>query len=150
MKHTVLSFLFVALLLPAHAADSPYRAGIQTVRERYQVLDAERNDYRKSEPALPAPKEDEYLRLLGQLSIDDPVWALTKQIQADIDALVAVRSRTPADNAALENLKDFLAITSTVEGRATTRKEAEMSATTLRQFIARRDVAGARTWAKSH
>ncbi|MHA3775426.1 hypothetical protein ACXR0O_28230 [Verrucomicrobiota bacterium sgz303538] len=95
---------------------------------------------------MPAEQEEEYLRLVGQLLIYDPVWALTEQIQADIDALLAVRSRTPADKAALEDLKDFLAITSGIEPAAT-RKEAEEITTTLRQFLARRDGRGALAWA---
>ncbi len=140
--------MFVALLLQAHAVESPYRAALKTAHERYRQLDAERNDYRKTEPGLPAEKEAEYHRVLGQLLIDDPVWALTEQIQADIDALVTMRSRTPADTAVLEDLKDFLAIMSGLQERATTRKEAEQIATTLRQFIARRDAAGALAWAK--
>jgi hypothetical protein len=80
--------------------------------------------------------------------IDDPLWALAQQIQADVQAIVAVASPTKADGESIENLKNFLVITSIVEGRPTTREEAELSATTLRQFITRRDVAGARAWAK--
>lgn len=149
MKSAILSLLFTALLVQASAEDSTYRATLESAHERYHVLDAERNDYRKPKPGLPAAQEEEYLRLLGQLSIDDPVWVITQQMQADIHALVAVRSRTPAESTVLEDLKDLLAITSGVEKRATTRQEAETLATSLRQFIARRDVAGARTWARS-
>lgn len=146
MKHTLLFVVFVTLFLQARAEDTQYRATLKSAHERYHVLDAERNDYRKAKPGLPADQEDEYRRVVGQLLLEDPVWALTQQIQADIDALLALRSRTPADNAALENLKDFLAIISGLKP-ATTRKEAEQFATTLRQFIARRDAAGALAWA---
>lgn len=149
MKHAIVALLFVMLLLRAQADDTPYRAAVKSAHKRYEVLSRERVDYRKTKPGLPAPQEEEYLRLLGQLSVDDPVWALAQQIQADIDALVAVRSRTPADDAILDNLKDLLAITASVEDRANTREEAERIATVLRQFIIRRDVAGARAWVKS-
>ena len=148
MKRAVLSFLFVALLLQAHADDSPYRISLTSSHERYRVLNAERNDYRKPKPGLPPAQEDERLRLLGQLLTEDPVWALQQQLQADIDALLAVHPQTPADAAILSSLKDLLAITSLVEDRPTTRAQAEQFAIALRQFIARRDVDGAHNWAK--
>ena len=49
----------------------------------------------------------------------------------------------------MEILKDLLAYVSAFEERATTRAQAEQFATALRQFVVRRDVAGASTWAKS-
>ena len=80
---------------------------------------------------------------------DDPVWALAQQIQADITALVAVHPQTPADAAIIESLKDLLALTSGFMERAATREQAEQFATALRQFVLRRDIAGASAWAKT-
>ena len=98
---------------------------------------------------MPPAKEEEYLRLLGKLLTDDPVWALARQIQADIDALSALPARTPADGAIMVSLKDLLAYVSGFLQRATTRAQAEQFATALRQFVVHRDVAGASTWADS-
>jgi hypothetical protein len=149
MKQTGLYLVFAALAAQVRADDSTYRTAMNLAHERLRILNVERNDYRKREPGLPPEQETERLRLLGQLQTDDPIWALGQQIQADITALADARSQTAADAAIIENLKDLLAITSSFEDRATTRAQAEAFATALRQFVARRDVAGAGTWAKS-
>ena len=107
------------------------------------------HDFRKIKLELPPTQREERLRLLGQLVTDDPVWVLAEQIHSDIAALVAIRSRTAADDAIPDSLKDFLAITSGFQERATTRKQAELFSTALRQFIARRDAARASAWAQS-
>jgi hypothetical protein len=148
MKRTILFFLFFSFLPLAWAEDSPYLAALKATHERFRILDAERNDYRRLKPELPPAKEEERLRLLGQLLTDDPVWELSQQIQADITALVAVRPQTPADVAIIESLKDLLACVAGFDERATTRAQAEQFATALRQFVALRDVAGASAWAK--
>lgn len=149
MKRSILLFLLLALASHMQAEDSAYRAGLNAAHERLRDLEIERCDYRKTTTGLPTAKEEERLRLLGQVLDDDPVWVLLNQIQADISALVAIRQRTTTDDALVESLKDFLVIVSGFGERATTRPQAEMFATTLRQFIARRDVTGASTWAKS-
>ena len=149
MKQAALSFLFVALALRLQADDSPYQTGLRDVHERFRVLEVERNDYRKPKPELAPAKEEERQRLLGQLLTDDPVWTLAEEIQADIAALTAIRTRTPDDDAILDSLKDLLAIASSLEERATTHDQAKAFATALRQFVARRDAAGASAWARA-
>ena len=149
MKRALFSFLFLALAARLSADEPTYRASLDSMHERFRTLEVERNDYRKVKPGLPPDREAERLRLLGQLVNDDPVWALAEQIQADLTALAAVRPQTPADLAIMENLKDFLAITIGCEERATTYAQAQDIANLLRQFIARRDVNGASTWARS-
>jgi hypothetical protein len=98
---------------------------------------------------LPQAQEEERFRVLGQLLTEDPVWALARQIEADISAIVALPKKTPADTAVLEDLKDFLAVSSGIADRANTQAEAEGYAMTLRQFFVRRDASGAVAWAKS-
>jgi hypothetical protein len=156
MKITILSFMFIALAsqTPVQAEDSKYQAELRQARERLQPLEIERADYRKitqeeRRPKLAPAQEAERYRLLGQLLNDDPVWAVAQQIQADLSALVAVIPRPLADAAIVDDLKDLLAITSGLEDRATTQAQAEEFATALRQFLARRDVTGARAWARA-
>jgi hypothetical protein len=150
MKHTFFALLS-SLSLAAHAVEhhSEYRADLEATRERLRVLDIERNDYRLEEPALAPAQEEERLRLLGKLLEEDPVWSISQQLQADISALITQAVQTPEERALHDDLKDLLAIAMGVEGRARTRKQAEADATVLRQFIARRDVAGAGAWARS-
>jgi len=146
-------FLFSVAVIQASADESAYLPSIKATHKRLSFLEAERRDWRywrKPEPVLPAAQEQERLRLLGQLLTDDPVWTLAQQVQADIWALVALQPRSPADGTAIDALKELLAIIGGFEERATTRTQAEQFATTLRQFVARRDVTGAHTWAKSH
>lgn len=149
MKPTILTSILVAFVLQAHAEELPYQTALNAARERLNTLNAEMHDYRKVKPELPPAQQEERLRLLGQLVADDPIWILSEQLQADISALAAIRSRTPADDATLDSLKDLLAITGGLQDRATSQKQAQQLATALRQFIARRDATGASTWAKS-
>jgi len=149
MKPTILTSFLIAFALQSHAEDPTYRTALKFARERFNTLDAEMHDYRKVKPELPPAQQEERLRLLGQLVADDPIWMLSEQLKADISALAAIRSRTPTDDAILDILKEFLAIISGIQDRATTRKQAEQFATALRQFIARRDATGAITWANS-
>lgn len=142
-KRTILPLLFAISVHQSQAEDSAYRTALNAAHERYRALEMQLHDFRKIKPELPPTQREERLRLLGQLVTDDPVWVLAERIHSDIAALVAIRSRTAADDAILDSLKDFLAITSGFQERATTHKQAELFATALRQFIARRDAAGA-------
>lgn len=148
-KRTILPLLFAISVHQSQAGDSAYRTALNAAHERYRALEMQLHDFRKIKPELPPTQREERLRLLGQLVTDDPVWVLAEQIHSDIAALVAIRSRTAADDAILDSLKDFLAITSGFQERATARKQAELFSTALRQFIARRDAAGASAWAQS-
>ena len=149
MKRAFLIFVFSSLVLHAGGDEPTYLPGLKATHERLRVLEAERHDYRKPKPGLPPAEEEERLRLLGQLLTDDPVWILAQQIQADISALVALRPQSPADVATIDALKELLAITAGFEERATTRAQAEQFAVSLRQFVARRNAAGAKAWATS-
>ncbi len=149
MKLAVLIFLLSAVVLHASADEPTYLPTIKAAHERLRVLEAERQDYRKSRPLLPAGKEEERLHLLGQLFGNDPVWVLSQQVQADISAISSLNPQLPADIATVDALKELLAIISGFEERATTDAQAEQFATALRQFVVRRDLPGAQTWAKS-
>ena len=149
MKQTLLAFLLVVLLPQVQADESAYLGALKVAHERFRVLESERNDYRKARTGLPPAQEAERLHLLGQLLTDDPLWALSQQIQADISALSALPALTPADGALMETLKDLLVYVSGFEERATTLAQAEQFASMLRQFVVRRDAAGARKWARS-
>lgn len=149
MRITLPVFIYAVLFLAAHAEDSPYRQTIQSVRDRFRALDVERRDYRKPKPSLPPDKEQERLRLLGQLVSDDPVWVLSQQLQADIDVLVARKPQTETDAKICDSLKDLLAIVTSYEERATTPEKARLFADTMRHFTAIRDAEAAHAWAKS-
>ena len=147
--------MFIAFVLHAEAQDSAYQTSLQQLRERLEELQIQRADYRKirpddRSPKLPPAQEAERYSLLGQLFSDDPIWALQQQLQADIDALAdASKPEVRAANrAVLEDLKDLGALISAFEGRVPTREQADAMVAALRQFIARRDVDGARAWAK--
>ncbi|HET6408082.1 MAG TPA: hypothetical protein VFG14_09390 [Chthoniobacteraceae bacterium] len=149
MKRTFLSLLLLVLSLQARADDSAYRTTLDAAHQRFQALEIKRSDYRKPKAELPAAEEEERRRLLGHLLTDDPVWALTQQLQTDIEALAAARPRTPVDANTMEDLKDLLAFISGFADRATTLAQAEQLAAALRQFVVRRDLPGIRQWAKS-
>jgi hypothetical protein len=149
MKHAFLALFSLVVVSHALEDDSKYRADLDATRERLQTLEVERNDYRKLEPQLAPTQEAERLRLIGKLLEEDPVWSISQQLQADISALVKKRDETPQERALHEDLKDLLAITVGVQERTSTREQAEAYAILLRQYIARRDVAGASAWARS-
>lgn len=149
MKPILLASLLVAFALQSRAEDTTYQTTLRIARERFNTLNTQMHDYRKVKPELAPAQHEERLRLLGQLVDQDPFWMLSEQLQADISALAGIPSRTPTDEELLGDLKDLLAITCGIQDRATTRKQAEEFATALRQFIVRRDVTGANTWAKS-
>jgi hypothetical protein len=148
MKLVFLCFVLAGLALRASAQESAYQAALKPIRTRVHLLEAERDDYRKVKPGLSPAQEEEYLRLIGRLFVDDPIWVILQELQADIHALGELPQRTSADGRTLEKLKDLLAMTSGFEERAIDRKQAEEFATTLRQFIARRDGDGAHEWSK--
>ena len=149
MKQMLLCFVFAGVAFRAPGQESAYQSALKPIRTQVHLLEAERNDYRKTKPGLPPAQEEERVRLIGRLFVDDPIWVILQELQADVHALGELSQRTPADNRTLEDLKDLLAITSGLEDRAIDRKQAEEFATTLRRLIARRDVDGARKWSKN-
>ena len=157
MKTAILSFLLMTVASLAHAQDRGYQTSLAQLNERLQTLEVERADYRKAAPGSLHPKLSpaqavERYSLLGQLFSEDPIWALSQQLQANIEALAdPLKPGIPEENrAVLEADKDFLALSVSFDGRAITHAQAVAFAVTLRQFIARRDVSGARIWASSH
>lgn len=89
------------------------------------------------------------LQLHGQLLRDDPIWVLSKQIDADIEALKALPNKTDSDAALIDTLKNLLALVDAHYDEATTRAQADEYARAMRQFVARRDYEGAKAWSKS-
>lgn len=156
MRTIILLCIGIAFVWPSRAEDTEYQSSLRKARERLEVLEMQRNDYRRIKPGglrpqlLPA-EEAERDRLLGQLLNDDPIWGLTRRLEVDLDALTIFRREVPAGNSmAVEDLKELLVLTNRFEGQATTHAEAEKIATALRQFIILRDVAGAKTWARNY
>ncbi|MGV3531884.1 MAG: hypothetical protein ACO1QR_05900 [Chthoniobacteraceae bacterium] len=133
--------------ISAQAQEADYLAQIQYARERLSDLEVQRHDYRKARPELPAKLEAERQLLLKQLAEEDPLGQVTHQINRELEATLALPSRTPEENATLEALKDLLAISAGVVDSAKTRPAAEKAARELRRFVLLRDVAGARAWA---
>ena len=150
MKPTILSLLLLLIVPHLRAEDSGYREGLEKLRHRCSQLETEASDYRQPELRLSPEKLQELNQLQGQLLREDPVGTLGDQILADIRALETLRTRTAADTELIENLKDLLAHVSGVADQATTRAQADELASTLRQFVARRDLAGLKAWAKTH
>jgi hypothetical protein len=143
VKFTVLLFVFLLDITRSFAGEPSFRAEIAAVRNRYLALGNRKAIGR----SLSAAEEKERLCLLGQLIDQDPVTALTRDIIADIHALEE-GSGKPEEHAAVEKLTELAQITTGFEGRATTLGEAKSFANVLRKFVVRRDVEGAKAWAK--
>jgi hypothetical protein len=150
MKPTILLLLLLATVPDGLAQDAGYRANLQSLHDRFAALEMVRHDYLKPQPRLSPEQEQERLRLHGQLVRDDPVWVLYEQLDADIKALEAARTKTDSDTGLINTLKNLLATVTGVLDQPTTRAQADEYATALRQFVARRDEAGATAWSKSH
>lgn len=149
MKPIILSLLLLTPVLRAFATDSAYQNTLRTVHDRFAYLEMLGSDYRKSEPRLSPEQEQELLRLHGQLLRDDPVWVLCRQIDADIQALKGAPTKTNADAALLDTLKNLLAFVSAHDDKATSRAQADEYARAMRQFVVRRDYEGAKAWSKT-
>ena len=125
------------------ADDSSFHDKINDVRRRYLEL-----ENRKSQGGeLSASEEKERQCLLGQMIDEDPVTALYRQTVAEWQAFGG--SSKPEDRAIAEKLLGLVQITLHFQGRATTLPEAKSIATILGQYVARRDLEGARAWAKA-
>ena len=149
MKTIVLTLFALLPLLGAHAQESEYQKKLQTLWLQFVKLDSERVDYRKPDPRLPLEDEQEWLRLRGQLLRDDPIRTLCDQLGMDIEALAKLPSPANADKELLEDLKDLLAHISGYQDRPANLAEATACATSLRQFVVRRDVNGMSRWLKA-
>jgi hypothetical protein len=146
MSHRATKSALVALLVVACfrtlLSDEPsYQAEIAAAHSRYFALG------NRKAGTLSAAEEKERLCLLGELTDRDPVSALTRDIIAEAQALEG--SDKAEEHATVEKLRELAQITTQFEGRATTLAEAKSFANSLRKFAARRDVEGARAWAKA-
>jgi hypothetical protein len=149
MKTIILPVFLLIPVLSAFAADSTYQDKLRAAHDRFSYLEMVNSDYRKSQPRLSPEQEEEMLRLHGQLLRDDPIWALHRQLSADIEALKAIPAKTDSDVALIDTLKNLLAVVDADDGKVTTRAQADEFARTMRQFVARRDYEGAKAWSKS-
>jgi hypothetical protein len=144
VKSALVVLLLVTSLWRARCDEPSYRAGIAAARNRYLAL----GNRKALGSALSAAEEKERQCLLGQLIDQDPVFALTREIVAEAQAL-ELGSDTPEERATIKKLTELWQITTQFEGRATELGEAKSFANALRKFVARRDVDGARSWAKA-
>jgi hypothetical protein len=138
--HLVISLALVAPCWLALSDEPAFRAEVAAARNRYLTLENRRG-------SLSGAEEKERLCLLGQLTDHDPVFAVTREVVAQAQALQ--QGSSPTDRATAEKLEELAAITTGFENRATTLAEAKSFANVLRGFVARRDVEGARAWAKA-
>jgi len=150
MKAIILALLLLSFGLSAFASDPTYQDALRKVHDRFAYLEMLRSDYRKTQPILSPEQEQERLQLHGQLLRDDPVWVLYEQINADVDALKALPTKTESDAALIETLKNLIAFVRAHDDKATTRAQADEYAMSMRQFVARRDYEGAKAWSKTH
>lgn len=148
MKPIILSLLLLIPGLRAFASDFTYQDTLRAAHDRFAYLETLRSDYRKSQPILSPEQEQERLRLHGQLLRDDPIWVLYEQINADIQALKAVQTKTDSDAALIDTLRNLLAYVNAHDDKATTRAQADEYARAMRQFVARRDYEGIMAWSK--
>ena len=143
-KSTLFAVILIASTWVGLANDPSYHDEIIAITNRYRNL-----ANRKALGGILSPAEEKERQcLLGQLIDQDPVFPLTCEIVADAQALQQ-GSGKPEEQAAAKKLLDLAAITAGFEGRATTLAEAKSFASILRAFVVRRDVEGARAWAKA-
>jgi hypothetical protein len=136
----VVALVLVAPCCLALSGEPPFQAEVAAVRNRYLALENRRG-------SLSGAEEKERLCLLGQLTDYDPVFAVTREVIAEAQALQ--KGSSPIDRATAEKLVQLAAITTGYENRATSLAEAKSFASVLRGFVARRDVEGAKAWAKA-
>ena len=144
MKYLLFALILIVLTQAAIAEEQSYRDNVDTAQRRYLELE---NRLQFGHSLTPAEEVERYTAL-GRLIIDNPVWALTRDVTLDYQALRSGKPRTAEVTATAEKLLQLLQITSSLEHRATTLPEANAFASILREFVARRDVDGARAWAK--
>jgi hypothetical protein len=134
--------LLVALRL-TFAGDASFHDEINAIRNRYHAL----NNREVMGESLSASEEEERQCILGKLTDQDPVTALTRELIAEHSVLKD--SKKPEERAVADKLLSLMQITTSFEGRATTLSEAKSFASILGQFVARRDVEGAKAWANA-
>ena len=90
MKRTIVLLLLSLPLLGVSAQEGKYRETLQGLHDRFAALEMKQNDYRASQPRLSPEEEQDRRCLHGQLLRDDPIWAVMRELQADIYALEAL------------------------------------------------------------
>ena len=143
VKSALVVLLPVASLWRALCDERSYHAEITAARSRYLSLE----NRKAMGGSLSAAEEKERQCLLGQLIDQDPLFVLTREI-AKAQAL-ELGSDTSEERATIERLTVLWQIATQFESSATTLPEAKAFANTLRKFVARRDVDGARAWANA-
>jgi hypothetical protein len=138
--HLVTALVLVAPCRLALSDEPAFQAEVAAARNRYLTLDNRRG-------SLSGDEEKERLCLLGQLTDHDPVFVVTREVVAEAQTLQ--QGSSPTDRATAEKLLQLAVITTGYENRATSLAEAKSLASVLRGFVARRDVEGARAWAKA-
>jgi len=150
MSYVCVKSALVLLLLVTSAwnalCDEPsYQTEITAIRNRYLAL----GNRKALGSSLSAAEEKERQCLLGQLIDQDPLYALTREIVHEAQAL-QLGSGKPEEDAMAKKLFEFTQITTQFEFLATTLPEAQSFSLVLRRFVAHRDLDGARAWAKAH
>jgi|ERR1043166_3013603 hypothetical protein len=143
-KSALLAIILTVSTRVGLANDPSYHEEITAITNRYRTL-----ANRKASGGILSPAEEKERQcLLGQLIDQDPVSELTREVTAEF--LTFERLSEKADErATAEKLLQLVQITTAFEGRAESLGEARSIASALRKFLARRDVEGARAWAKA-
>jgi hypothetical protein len=143
-KSTLLAVILIASTWVGLANDPSYHDEITAITKRYRTL-----ANRKALGGILSPAEEKERQcLLGQLIDQDPVSELTREVTADFLTLQQASGKAE-ERATAEKLLQLVQITTAFEGRAESLPEARSFANVLRKFVVRRDVEGARAWAKA-
>ena len=147
MKTLLFLLLCFGPFLPLRGSeDTPYQTTLRKIEDRHMALEAERYHPANKAKTLPPADEKELQQLTGQLMELHPLWVLFNQLAADIRVLAVQKTLEAKDTALLEDLKNFLALSAVMQGRANNLEEAQEHADMLRRFIVRRDFQGMKKW----
>jgi hypothetical protein len=143
VRFTLFAIVLVACTSLVLCDEPSYREKIHAVHQKLSDLEAKNLRNNGLSPA----EQKERFTLVGELTDEDPVWALYHNMIEDLQALGS--GRTPEEAAEVTDLRELLPIVAEFSQRATTLPEARAFASILRQFVVRRDVDGAKAWAKA-
>lgn len=149
MKLAIIAFFSLTFMLPAGAEDSPYQMRLMKISDRFNRLEADRLDQRKEKKVLSEAEEKERHELLGQLQELDPVGNILRELEADLRALLASKPAKEKDEALVETLKTFMALTASMHSQSKDLEQAQTFAETIRGYIVRGDLKGMAQWVKS-
>ena len=147
MKNLLFLLLCFGLFHPLRGSeDTPYQTTLRKIEDRHMALEAERFHPGNTAKILSPADEKELQQLTGQLMELHPLWVLFNQLAADIRVLAVQKPLDAKDAALLEDLKEFLAFSAVMQGRAKNLEEAQEQTDVLRRFIVRRDFQGLKKW----